>query len=166
LILVLAFNACGLPLFFWVKIQVCKIKAEFEEYESDRTAEPVAVFSSDQQGIKRVGSDELLVAGKMYDIVKTQTRNGVTYYYAASDKDEDTYISKLADAEKNAARETSQPAKALKLPEAKYFACNNGHNLVCNTTVICGNRVIVNEPRFFPLDFKAIFSPPPERPFS
>lgn len=108
----------------------------------------------------------MLVAGKMYDIVKTQTRNGVKYYYAASDNDEDTYISKLAGAEKSAAQQTSQPVKTLKLHEAKYFACDSDHHFVCSTTAINSNDVIANDPPFFPLDYKAIFSPPPERSFS
>ncbi len=102
----------------------------------------------------------------MYDIVKTQTLNGVKLYYAAADHDEDAYISKLADAEKSAAQETSQPVKALKLYEAKYFVCDYDHHFVCSSDIIPIKDVVVNDPPFYPLDFKDIFSPPPERSFT
>ena len=156
----LAFNTCGLPFFYWVKIQVCKIKAELEE--NDRSPGPLTVFAADAKGVKLIDDRELLVAGKMYDIVKTQTRNGVKFYYAASDHDEDVYINKLADAEKSAAQETSQPAKALKLYEAKYFPRGDRHDFGCLSTIIRVDKVVLNDPSFYPLDFKDIFSPPPE----
>jgi len=163
---VFAFNSCGLPFFYWVKIQICKIKAEYEEGDRDRSTTSFTVFSANQAGVQRVGNDELLVAGKMYDIVKTQTRNGVKYYYAANDNDEDTYISKLADAEKSAAQETSQPIKASKLHEAKYFARDNDHHFICSSSITTVNDIVVNDSPFYPLDFRDIFTPPPESSFS
>ena len=98
--------------------------------------------------------------------MKTQTRNGIKYYYAESDHDEDTYINQLADAEKNAAQQTSQPVKALKLYEAKYFARDNDLHFICSSTIRRVDDVVVNDPPFYPLAFKDIFSPPPEHSFS
>ena len=47
------------------------------------------LFSSDNKGFKLVDNDEILANGKMYDIVKTTTGNGVTLYFALADNDED-----------------------------------------------------------------------------
>ena len=161
--LVLAFNACGLPVFYWLKIQICKIKAEVAESCGVRSSESLSIFSSTEKDVKVENSSELCVAGKMYDIVKTETRNGVKIYHALGDNDEDTYIKKLAGAEKKSTHGTSLPAKASQHFDAIYFAGDNSHDLNTFPTFATADEPAVNDPRFRPQDFKDIFSPPPNR---
>ena len=162
MVFVLAFNAFGLPFFYWVKIQLCKIKAEVAESRGAWSSESLHVFSSADKQVRLENSTELRVSGKMYDIVKTETRDGVKYYYATSDDDEDFFISKLSGAEKQSNRETAPPIKTLKLHDVINFARGNVfYDFDSYTTAAPGDVAAVNVAHFYPLHFNEIFSPPP-----
>lgn len=165
LVLLLGFNSFGLPFFYWAKIQVCKLKAELaeREYEGPQT---LTVFSSAKKGLQLVNSDELQVDGKMYDVVKTRTRNGVKYYYATNDKDEDTYIHKLADTEKGETGANSLPVKMLKLYEVKYIAAIEKYTPVNFSFQYTPRFGMMNAPFAYRAHFKDILSPPPDKFFS
>jgi hypothetical protein len=166
LIFLLAFNACGLPFFYWVKIQLCKIKAEVAEARGAWSSESLVVFSSADKDVLLENSRELRVSGKMYDIVKTETHKGIKFYYAAGDNDEDTYISKLGKAEKKPQRQTSTPAKASRLCDAVILAGHDCNDFNSYPTAQMSNDLSLNDPHFYPLNFKEIFSPPPNGSFS
>jgi len=118
-------------------------------------------FSSATKGLQSVGDDELLVNGKMYDVVKTNMRNGVKYYYAVSDNDEDTYIHKLADAEKGDTGVNSLPVKTFKFYELKYVAATRNFVPTLNPSYQLTNFSCITSPMIYLSNFKDIFSPPP-----
>jgi hypothetical protein len=166
LVFVLAFNSCGLPFFYWAKIQVCKIKAEIAERSGAWSSGPLVVFSSADKDVRLENSRELRVSGEMYDIVKTETRNGVKFYYATHDNDEDIDIAKLANSEKKSSHETSLPVKAQTVYDAVFFAIDNSDAFNSYPAVVMRDEVSVNGPNFYPDGFKEIFSPPPNGSFS
>jgi hypothetical protein len=165
-VLLLAFNSCGPSFFYWVKIQLCKIKAEVAEESGAWSAQSLVVFSSADKGVRFENSRELQVSGKMYDIVKTEIRNGVKFYYTTHDSDEDTFIAKLARSEKKSGRQASMPVKAEKLYDAVFFASDDDHIFNSFPSVQISNDAVPNDPHFYPLNFKEIFSPPPNGFFS
>jgi hypothetical protein len=160
-VFLLAFNAGGLPFFYWIKIQVCKIKAEIAEHSGTWSAESLVIFSSVDKDVRLENSTEFRVAGKMYDVVKTETRNGVKYYYATRDNDEDDYAAKLANSEKKSSHETSMPEKAQKLYDAVFIAGKDDNAFNSFPSVQISDDAALNDPHFYPLNFKEIFSPPP-----
>lgn len=162
LVLLLGFNSFGLPFFYWAKIQLCKIKAEYAETEKEEASKTIVVFSSKEKAIQQVNSKELLVDGKMYDIVKTRIRKGVIFYYAVGDDDEDAYIHNLADVEKGDSGANSLPVKMLKLYEVKYVAVAEKHSAVNFSYEYTSNFSVINTPFFHPAHFKDILSPPPD----
>ena len=164
--LVLAFNSCGPSFFYWVKIQLCKIKAEVAERSGAWSSESLVVFSSADKGVRLENSRELQVSGKMYDIVKTQTTNGTKFYYTTHDSDEDILVAKLARSEKKAGHDTSMPLKAQKLYDAVFFAGNADNDFNSYPSIAINDDMIVNASHFYPPDFKEIFSPPPNGSFS
>ncbi|BAU52150.1 hypothetical protein [Mucilaginibacter gotjawali] len=166
MVLILGFNQVGLPFFYWAKIQLCKLKAEYAEMERAASTKSLIVFSSQKKGIQQVNGSELLVAGKMYDVVKTRLHNGIRYYYVVSDSDEDTYIHKLADTEKGDRGEKSMPAKMFKLYEVKYVADVKNYDSACVTSDHITGFNVINSPFIYPVPFKDIFSPPPNLSFS
>ncbi|MDR3695753.1 MAG: hypothetical protein P4L47_14020 [Mucilaginibacter sp.] len=166
MVLLLGFNPVGLPFFYWAKIQLCKIKAEYTERERAESTKSLIVFSSQKEGIQRVNGSELLVAGKMYDIVKTRIHNGIKYYYAVSDNEEDSYIGKLGDVEKGNSGEKSMPVKMFKLYEVKYVTDVKNDEPICVTLDHINRFSVVNSRFNYPVPFKDIFSPPPNLSFS
>jgi len=165
LVFALAFNSCGLPFFYWIKIQLCKIKAEYSEREA--SGEILILISSSKKGIQRVNSTELLVDGKMYDIVKTSVSKGIELYYTTSDKDEDADVRKLASEEKDETGEKSLPVKIFKLHELKLVIGEaDNRSFVCASSAHFNKFTVNNTPFIYPLHFKDIFSPPPNFLFS
>ena len=164
--MLLAFNSCGPSFFYWIKIQLCKIKAEVAEESGAWSDQSLVVFSSADKNVRLENSTELRVSGKMYDIVKTETRNGVKFYYATHDSDEDTFIAKLAKTEKKSGHQASMPVKAEKLYDAVFFAADDDHLFNSFPSVQISNDAAPNDPHFYPLNFKEIFSPPPNGLFS
>ena len=165
MVLLLGFNSFGLPFFYWAKIQVCKIKAELAETEHEGP-QTLTVFSSAKKGLLLINGDELQVDGKMYDIVKTRTRNGVKYYYAASDQDEDAYVHKLADTEKDQTGANSLPVKMFKLYEVKYVATAKSYDPLDVASDHITEFSVINTPFICASYFKDILSPPPDIFFS
>jgi hypothetical protein len=166
LVLSLGYNSFGLPFFYWVKIQLCKLKAEYAESERETKTRPLIAFSSERKGLRQVNADELLVDGKMYDIVKTAVRDGVKYFYAAGDEDEDVYLHKLADSEKDNWGEKSLPLKIFKLYEAKYVVAQQNYSPACYSPDEKNDFGVIPASSVYLSHFKDIFSPPPEPLFS
>jgi hypothetical protein len=165
LLFALAFNSCGLPFFYWVKIQLCKIKAEYAEEHASGGA--LILISSAKKGVQRVNNTELLVDGKMYDIVKTTMRKGIEFFYTKSDKDEDADVSRLSVLEKDDAGEKSLPVKIFKLHELKLVIGQaENRSFVCEPLAFFNKFCINNTTFVYPLHFKDIFSPPPNFLFS
>jgi len=126
----------------------------------------LTVFSSAKKGVQLINRDELQVDGKMYDIVKTITRNGIKYYYTTKDDDEDACIHKLAAVEPGASGDKSLPLKMLKLYEVKYVAVAKNYSPIYVPWNHAGDFRVNNVRFIYPSHFIDIFSPPPESPFS
>lgn len=166
LVLILGLNQVGLPFFYWAKIQLCKIKAEYAERERAESTNSLIVFSSQKNDIQRVNGSELLVAGKMYDVVKSVVHHGIKYYYVVSDNEEDSYIGKLGDVEKGNSGEKSIPVKLFKLYEVKYITDVKNYEPIYFTLDHINRFSVVNTRFNYPVPFKNIFSPPPNLSFS
>jgi hypothetical protein len=102
----------------------------------------------------------------MYDIVKTEVRNGKTLYYTLADKDEDSDIHRLSDLEKDNAGERSLPGKTIKLYDAKYFAIENQHQNIDYCNYLSPASRHVDNAGFYKSPLKDIFAPPPDHLFS
>jgi hypothetical protein len=152
-----------LSFFYLAEIQLCKIKAE--SYADDVRAisgKKLISFSSEAKGIELVDDDEIFAGGKMYDIVKTQTRNGVIWYYTFSDSDEDEYVNKLTNLEKNNLDERSLSGKTIKLYEAKYFTFKNRAHAICVSSDQLPEVKILNDSFLYSSIYKDVLSPPPD----
>ena len=58
------------------------------------------------------------------------------------------------------------PVKAEKLYDAVFFAGEDDNNFNSRPSVETSEKMAVNALHFYPLDFKEIFSPPPNGSFS
>ena len=163
LILLFVFNSFGLFFFYWGEIQLCKIKAgEYSDVDYI-PAKSLIVFSSGSRDFKLVDKNEILAGGKLYDIVKTNTSNGITMYYTLSDEDEDEYVQNLSDWEKSNADEKSLPAKTINVHMAKYFTIEKYHDPIRHSSLhLFINGKAENEPFFYLSPSMNIFSPPPD----
>jgi len=163
----LGYYSFGASLFYLAEIQICKIKAE-EHVEGDSKAasKKLILFSSDSKGFKLVDDDEIFANGKMYDIVKTRTSNGITSYYTRADADEDEYVSKLTEVEKGNAAEKSSPGKTIKLYEAKYFAAKKNHHPACLSSDLPTGAFTLENTLLYNSLFKDIYAPPPDHQLS
>jgi hypothetical protein len=153
----------GASLFYWVEIQICKIKAEeHAEGDSDAAGKKIVLFSSESKGFKLVDDDEIIANGKIYDIVKTCTSNGITSYYTRADADEDEYVHKLTDVEKGNSTEKSSPAKTIKQYEAKYFVAKKNNQINCFSLNLPARASIPENTLLYNSLFNDIYAPPPD----
>jgi hypothetical protein len=156
-----------LSFFYLAEIQLCKIKAENYANEDHTTGDKkLTLIPSDSKGVELVNKNEILTDGKMYDIVKTQVRNGKTFYYTIADKDEDRDIQKLTNLEKNSTGERSLPGKTIKLYDAKYFTVEKQSQNIDHSNCLSPGSSAVNNAGFYTSPLKDIFSPPPDYLFS
>jgi hypothetical protein len=124
------------------------------------------LFSSQKKDFELVNKSEILADGKMYDIVKTQTCNGMMLYYTLGDKDEDGYVHNLTDLEKNNSGEKSLPGKTIKLLDVIYFTAEKCSQSACHSSDLLPGVSNLNRSLFYPSLFRDIFSPPPDHLFS
>jgi len=130
-------------------------------------AKSFIVFSSHNKSIKLINIKEILVDGKLYDIVKTQISNGITLYYTLSDEDEDGYVEDLSDWGKNNSGDESLPGKTINLHLAKYFTVEKYHHTLSTSSLRMQTDVKnANDSFFYTSPFKNIFSPPPDNMLS
>jgi hypothetical protein len=149
------------------EIQRCKIKAEeYSDADHEIGKKKLILFSSQTKGFELANKKEIFADGKWYDIVETQTSNGIILYYALGDKDEDRYVHNLADFEKNNSWDKSLPGKTIKLFNAKYFSDEKYHHSICLSLDLLPRVRVLNDALFYPSLFKDIFSPPPDHLFS
>ena len=162
LILLIGFNSFGLFFFYWGEIQLCKIKADEYSNADYMPAKSLTIFSSATKGLDLVDKKEILVDGKLYDIVKTEISNGITLYYTISDEEEDEYVQNLSDWGKNNAEEKSLPGKTINLHMAKYFTAEKYPSPVSVSSLHrCTCVKTVSDSFFYTSPYKNIFSPPP-----
>ena len=149
-------------MFYWVQIQICKIKAEYAESSRDVKVKDLVSFSSANKGFELIDDDEILANGKMYDIVKTCANNGVIVYYALPDGDEDQYVRELIAAEKNDSAQKSTPGKNISLYSAKYFAAKNHLHPLCFSVNLLISASPLKNSAPYNSPYKDIYSPPPK----
>ncbi len=150
--------------FYWGKIEFCKIKAR--DYTDDYyqlREKSLTLFSPGSEDFQLVNDDEILAGGNLYDIVKTETNNGKTLYYALSDEEEDACIQQLAGLSKSNPEEQSLPTKTFGLHIAKYFEITNDSYSSLKSFLCVHDKVSLSNDLFLYLSpLKNIFSPPPD----
>ncbi len=154
----------GLQFFYWVQIQICKIKAEVYEEANRRDIGEgrLTLFSSRSAEIHLVNDREFTSGGKMYDIVKTKIIKGVKCYYALVDNDEDNDLHALKNAEKNSSDEKSVPGKTIKLYNAKYVAVEAPGPVIYQPFNGLVNLRPVSSFFHYASPFGDIYAPPPD----
>jgi len=149
-------------LFYWVQIQICKIKAECAERSRAVKVKDLVLFSSANKGFQLVDDDEILANGKMYDIVKTGADDGAIIYYAVADRDEDQYVRELIAAEKNDSAQKSTTGKNISVYAAKYFGAKKHHHPLCFSLNLLVTAAPLKNAVPYHSPYKDIYSPPPE----
>ena len=146
------------------KIQLCKIKADnYSDAEYKIPEKFLVIFSSDTKGIELINKNEILVDGKLFDIVKTEIKDGKTLYYTLSDKEEDEYQLELTDWENNNSQEKSMPGKTINLHLLKYFTVEKYQSSVLYCSIhFRGNAKTGSDSFLYKSPYKNIFSPPPD----
>ncbi len=164
LIMLLGFNSFGIFFFYWGKIQLCKIKAE--EYTDGYYQLPeksLIIFSSADKDFQLNDDHEIIANGGLYDIVKTEMRDGKTLYYALSDEEEDASLQQLSDWTKSNADQQSLPTKTVGLRFGKYFEAVKYNHTVFVTLLRLHHPVKLSNDLFqYASPLKIVFSPPPD----
>ena len=149
--------------FYWGKIELCKIKAQdYTEGFYQLREKSLTLFSSGSKDFQLINDDEILAGGNLYDIVKTEIRDGKTLYYTLSDEAEDVYVQQLADWGKSNSEEQSLPTKTVGLHIAKYFDIKeHSYSSLKNILRLHKNIRSSNDLFLYISPLKNIFSPPP-----
>lgn len=164
LILLFAINSFGVYLFYWGEIGLCKIRAEqYSDGDYKFSPKVLTVFSSTMKEIRFVNNKEILSKGKLYDIVKTENRQGVTFYYAVGDEEEDYCIQNLRNFQKNSSPENAMEGTSFSIHLEKIFCIEKKAPLSFAALGIFRNRVKTWKDLFFyTTPFDSIVSPPPD----
>ncbi|MDP4284905.1 MAG: hypothetical protein Q8891_10795 [Bacteroidota bacterium] len=101
--------------------------------------------------------------GKLYDIVKTEIRNGVTLYYALHDQEEDKDVKDLADWGKNNSPDNPLPGKTTRPELAKYFRMEKLPVSPALSYLHSSTDIkTINDCFLYASPLKIIFVPPPD----
>ncbi len=120
------------------------------------------IFSSDDKDFQFNDDHEILANGNLYDIVKTEIRNGKTFYYALSDLEEDSYVHQLAKWGKSNSGEQSLPGKTVDIHIAKYFEIIKYYPPVFTLLRVHETVKLSNSLFQYISPLKIVLSPPPD----
>lgn len=141
---------------------MCKIKAEYAEAYYQLPERTLIIFSSDDKGFQFNDDHEILANGNLYDIVKTEKKNGKTFYYVLSDLEEDGYVHQLAKWNESNSDKQSLPAKAVDIHIGKYFEIIK-YSPTAFTLLRVRKTVKLSNSLFqYTSPLKIVLSPPPD----
>ncbi len=143
---------------------MCKIKArDYADGYYQLKEKTYKLFSSGSKEFKLINNHEILADGNLYDIVKTETRDGKTLYYALGDEEEDRYVQQLNNLGNSNSQEQSLPAKTVGLQIGKYFEVIKYQSPVFITLLRVHESVKLSNDLFqYISPLKIVFSPPPD----
>jgi hypothetical protein len=163
LILLFGFNSFGLFFFYWGKIQLCKIKAEdYADSYYQLPEKTLTIFSSDDKDFQINDDHEIVADGHLYDIIKTEMRNGKKLYYVLSDQEEDGYVKQLTEWGKSNSEEKSLPTKAVGIHIGKYFEKVKYCPFAFSLLRVRQHVKLSNDLFQYISPLKIVFSPPPD----
>ena len=142
---------------------MCKIKArDCADGYYQLKEKNYKLFSSEAKDFKLINEHEILADGNLYDIIKTETRDGKICYYTLSDEEEDMYVQQLNDLGKSNSQEQSLPAKTVGLQIGKYFEDIKYNSLVfIKSLPVHEPEELSNDLFQYASPLKIVFSPPP-----
>lgn len=122
----------------------------------------LTIFSSGDKDFQFNDDHEILANGNLYDIVKTEIRDGKTFYYALSDLEEDSYVDQVAKLSKSSSGEKSLPAKSVDIHIGKYYEIIKHYPRACALLRVRETVKISNFLFQYTSPLKTVFSPPPD----
>lgn len=142
---------------------MCKIKAgDYADNYFELPEKTLTIFSSDDKGLQFNDDHEIVADGHLYDIVKTEMRDGKTFYYALSDQEEDDYVQQLTEWGKSNSEEKSLPTKTVGVHIGKYFE-QVKYCPPASLLLRVGQQVRLSNDLFqYGSPLKIVFSPPPD----
>ena len=163
----IAVQSFGQLIVYWGAIYHCKL--EFvERLESKQiNNQSVIIFSDKKQDFQLINEDEILSNGKIYDIVKKESYNGRTFYYALNDVNEDEYLEQVSQLSKSNQHDSKIPFGAEKIRIHKYTVPEKCFSLL--SALALRQSIKINSFSSIICQLspcKMIFSPPPNVLFS
>ena len=159
-------NSAGLLFYYYSEVGARKI--EMKEYIASSNkfdAQLLTVFSSGDNNIESIDRNEISYAGKMYDIVKTEKKDGHTLYYVISDNKEDELLNSISELAKHGPV-GSQPQEKKMAYEVLKFVHNNNNLFTDLYAVNTHADWFSGSPDYYPSPSKNIITPPPRQSFS
>ncbi len=160
----MGFNLFGVFFIYLEKIELCKIRADdYSDVDYETAGKRPITFSADTKGLVFLSKKEVLINGKLYDIVKSEINNGKEFYYAFADEEEDEYQSDLTDWEKSNGQEKSLPGKTINLHLVKYFTAKKYTTIIyMHHLVLQGIVVTASDAFLYKSPYKYVFATPPD----
>ncbi len=160
----MGFNLFGVYFIYLEKIELCKIRADdCSDVDYEIAGKRSVTFSSDTKGLVFLSKKEILVNGKLYDIVKSEINNGKKIYYAFADEEQDEYQLDLTDWEKSNGQEKSLPGKTINLHLIKYFTAKNSTDIIhVHHIILHGHVLTANDTFLYTSPYKNVLATPPD----
>jgi len=142
----------GLLFFYLGQMGDCKTSASETIANKDFDDNSLQLFSSGDNDFLLLNSKEIQSNGILYDIVKTETHNGKTIYYAINDSKETEIVNHISEFANNNSNHPANPVKG-NVPEVlKYIGQDkcidniNIYNEAFTTKVIAYDVIFYNSP--------------------
>ncbi len=119
--LLLLFNTIGMLVFYWGEMENCEAIAWNKIAHNDFNDDALIHFSSNDKNFSLIEDHEILSNGILYDIVKTESKNGVTIYSCFDDKKESGFWNGISQLGKNSSEQSSTPVKNNAPEVLKYI---------------------------------------------
>ncbi len=166
-ILLMFLNSAGLLFYYYSEVEARKIEMrEYVASSKNFDTHLLVVFSSEDKNIESIDRNEISYGGKMFDIVKTEKKDGYTLYYVISDNREDELLISISELTKQNRNAAGQPQEKKMAYEVLKFVHNN-NNLSTNLYAVNMHADwFSRSPDYYSSPSKNIITPPPRHIFS
>ena len=160
--LLLLFNTVGMLVFYWGEMERCEALAENRIIHHEFNEDALIEFSSVNKDFQLIEGKEVLSNGILYDIVKRETKNGITTYSCFSDKKESGFWNGISQLGKGSSEHSTAPVKDNAPEVLKYIAQYRSfhHSYIYALTTI--HFGFWNNNSYYQNPYCDITSPPPK----
>lgn len=160
--LLLLFNTIGMLIFYWGEMENCEAIALSQIANHEFNDDALIHFSSANKNFSLIEDKEILSNGILYDIVKTETKDGEIIYSCFSDKKESVFWNRISQLGKNNSEQSSAPVKNNAPEVLKYIGQDKSFDYSFIYTSKLTQFGLMDNGFYYQNPYSEISSPPPK----
>ena len=158
----LLFNTFGMLIFYWGEMEKCEALAESRIAHHEFNDDALIEFITANKDFQIIEGKEILNNGILYDIVKTETKDGITIYSCFSDKKESGFWNGISQLGKINSEHSNVPVKDNAPEVLKYIGHDKSFDHSFIYTANISQSGLMEKNFFYQNPYGEILAPPPK----